>query len=1686
MRKAMAVGMVVIALAAVGGSAVALDSPWIGVTYFYWYQWDYAKKMGGWLGGVYNTPLMGYYDSARLDDNTRQLHCASEWGVTHHFMDFWGDGWLDERGRARERCVMDAAEAVRAQGYDIWMSYYQDGTNFQMDDFAKNMDPGRDVESMVKKYPASAVWPKIDGKPQWLVYGRNGSPKTTATSEGFREWLKAKYGTPGKLAAAWGQEIKAWEQAEFAPDSVGVQRADSIKYQYELWAKSIAEMNAKVRAGYGFPGIIPSFDIAYQPYNNWGYSLQAKTFCGPHSYGGIFGQPQEQDVERYIQAAVAKWYGTAFFDTYKNYYHDWEIRVPGIVYPEDPYHFDRFWTVVLAHYAEAMLHLSWNEWWEGSNLEPSWEYGKTYCEKNLLYATVMKAAFESIRKAQTTGEVAVLVNDWQWLASGQASADIYGAIQALRAAGVDFKLLPDDFVNEKNLADVRVVVAPGAGVGFGANAEGQQIADVLQAWLAAKTERKIVLSALPGPGDGLPAECGSAWREKLGLKPMKPAGGGAGPASINALVDIGEKGDEAFLLSGYSGQEDWGKLPGEAFGAQQQKHTVRWTPGTGRETKLLVPTAPGKEHILTVAGDAAWPNEVEVLVNGKTVGRAELKAAPNQFDVTVPAEVVGEARLATVTLRYATMRVPNVETQGKNTDARVCNLAIDWVQIRTADQPADKHEAARLPEGKVRYEAALKAVATQPVRSWGGGALAADGAQVLSRYGVDGGARDMVLAGGKVWYCNGFMGDVSAPEYWDGVLKWAGVKPTWAARGDGAIGARLQAGSTTLMPVYSTDITKKRTVQLEAPAGEGPLAEAQAITRDGKDFEPLKTVDKGGRVTAVDELRYYGLYQMTFCPVRPENFQPPDMAANCKREFAVRLPNLTRGTVKGRVTLRTWLPSLTAPWVDFAVAAGGTTVVTVPLTGREDLEWGRKTVALVVDVGGREAYFWRPLTVVDEPQWKVEAAGRGEKMALSIQFVTQRWAERPRPKTIEVLVGGKPLAMAQRPDWWGGVDRQAAGAGEKGEVEIRYELLGQKRVAKVAFDMPPATPEKTEAPADALAAFVVPWAGTGAGQMVSAQVEGNSPALRQQGAIVLRDREGREAPATIEGTTVLGMLPSAGPGPFFECPARTQVSGDLRIEKLGDGRVRVRNSEIMATFDPAKGGTITELRRRGGRNVAQNSFGASWGKWGKFDPLTPAMDAAAFLKQERKNYQWERPADVTVLRNTGLGVIVTVTQRRDQLVIEQRYTFYAYQPFFQVTSGVSRGGEAEMEEVAVIDASLDRGPWDKIFPNFTGVVTGEPAIHGGWREAHYVPPYATVMTAGTFRDSLSLVRIGGNGVNWWRQGLYPRKRGEVGTVDTARMEIISRRQGREALPMKMAASAIVLLHDGYQIVAEAATTKPLFSEAWQVEISGRKAAAGKAPGDWWCQAFDARARVEGRPEGKPVVVAVPAQAGGKWLQPESVVAVWQTGTGPMVIPCEAAVDPGGDIMAKIDKPEVELGDGSLWIYARTGDKAPEMPKVEAEGVPDPSFEKGGEGWQLAGVVVDGQQPHSGKASVKLFTTVDGGFAVASTDLVAVRPKSKYNVAFWARTEAAGAIVNVNFFAGATYDFLHVGAQPPGDGQWHRYEVETPTGEFPLPVRPALRLWVYKLAGPVWIDDVEVKAVEEPVLELPRARVEVLK
>ncbi len=405
-------------------SGLVRQRPWVGVVYFYWYTWDYDRQLGGWMGGVHNTPMYGYYDSRTYRDNVRSLKLASEWGVTHHWMDYWTPDWKGEDGEMREKTVMRAAEALRKAGYNIWMSYYQDGTNFEMTDFVKNVSEKRDVYQWLRDFGGSPVWPRVRGRPMQLVYGRNGSPAVTTDHAGFRAFLKKRYKSVKQLNDDWSSTFASFDAIDMNLGSRGPLRAWSAKYQHEIWRRAWQVLEDEIGKQFKLPGSVASFDVGYGPFRNLGYAEFARTFGGPHSYAGIFNQPHHQDAERFIQANVCKAYDAVFLDHYKNFYHDWDIRVPGMGFLPDPHHFDRFWVGDLMRYAEAILHLSWNEWWEGSNLEPCLEWGKTYCEKNLFYSTIMQMCYPSIRDWAKGARVALLLNDYANLAGSMSQEEI--------------------------------------------------------------------------------------------------------------------------------------------------------------------------------------------------------------------------------------------------------------------------------------------------------------------------------------------------------------------------------------------------------------------------------------------------------------------------------------------------------------------------------------------------------------------------------------------------------------------------------------------------------------------------------------------------------------------------------------------------------------------------------------------------------------------------------------------------------------------------------------------------------------------------------------------------------------------------------------------------------------------------------------------------------------------------------------------------------------------------------------------------------------------------------------------------------------------------------------------------------------------------------------------------------------
>lgn len=927
--------------------------PLVGAAYFYWYEWDtHAGEWGNWINGIHNTPLYGYYDSRTLADNVRSQLLAADWGMTHLYMDYWGQGWRGEGGEPREATVLKATERVHALGYRFFMGLYQDGENFAMREFWRNVSEQRDTVYWMRQYARSPVWTWLGGKPFQLVYSRNGAPHVTIDHQGFQRWLRERYRAIERLNDEWGTTYSDFSEIRMDVNSTGFQRALSIEYQYEIWQRDWRKLEELIRQELGLPGLSASFDVGYAPFMGFGYERFARVFGGAHSYAGIFGVPHEQDAERFLQAAVTRKCGSVFFDHLKHRYFDWGIRVPGTGYLPEPHHYDRFWVGNLMRECDGVLHLSWNEWWEGSNLEPSFEGGKRFCETNLLYSTLWQLTYP---RPQRETPVAMLVNDWIFESGAGDANDLYHAVQALRAIQAPFEVLLQSETDAEHLQQYSVVVAPSGGVGFGLNGKRERITDVLKEWLR-QGNRTLVVSASPVD-----------WTGKT-MSATPSVQSGTSPQRFNFFVDVGTPGDEKVLQNGFSGREDWGKLPAGAYGAGSQA-TVRWTPGAGTVTTLLLPALPNSDLLLRWHGSVMWQHQITVIVNEQQVGEVTLQPGWRVYEVRIPASAVGASRVAEVQWRFSEAMIPRErEPQRFQDESRACNLALDWVQICTPDVPAGEKgsveweptDTARFTGDEIAFRASLQRRRGRVPEG-----------EVLSRYS-DGLPRDVLTSvnGSRLFTVNGIFTD--DPRWWAKVLEETVSIPCgkYLRLEDGSLpntpdlmSAALWAGNTCFL-LLENRMGQGQQVTVHPPERDNlPLAEVTTLTLDGRHFLPRK-------VTALpfeDTVQYVSAYQVVYAPVQ---ITTPRWVAfpGSKSRLPLTVKNLLPEPVTVTLQIGAKIASIRGEPMTLRLAPAESKRVELLCEVKPFADWGVKTVYVEASWQGRngqqqKAFFLRPLTV---------------------------------------------------------------------------------------------------------------------------------------------------------------------------------------------------------------------------------------------------------------------------------------------------------------------------------------------------------------------------------------------------------------------------------------------------------------------------------------------------------------------------------------------------------------------------------------------------------------------------------------------------------------------------------------------------------------------------------------------------
>jgi hypothetical protein len=1695
-----------VSLAAV--PARALERPWVSDVFFYWYEWNDQQQWGSWAnGGVYYTPIAGYYDSRLLETNRRQVHTAAEWGMTHHFMDYWTPEWQGEGGVPRDRILMEAAEAVRAAGYQAWMAYYQDGSNFAMREFARNVSERRDVYNWLRNYAPFAAWPRLKGYPFQLVYGRNGAPEVTRDDAGFREFARRRYGSLEAANGAWGTDYKSFDDVHMSFDLRGPQRADAVDYQYLLWEQEWAKLNQLVREQFGYPGIKVSFDVGYAPFRGFGFCDFARVFGGPHSYAGVFGPPHEQDVERFIQSIVAKRYDTVFFDHLKGYYCDWNTvgRIPGTQYPADPFAYDRFWVGDLMRYNEAVLHLSWNEWWEGSNLEPSLELGKEYCEKNLFYSTLMQACFPSLRDFGKGASAAVLLNDWAFKCGSDHTSEIYAVIQELRRSMVPFDLVVDDQVTPETLRRFDLIFAPAAGVGFGRNARGESIAELLVKW-ADGGRRRLVTS-----------DC-RQLRELLGVQVQPPAESAAPGPDLSEFVEIGEPGDERCLLSGFSGREEWSQLPEGGYGEAGEKYTVRWTPADSSSLRLLLPVSPNRNHILRFSGTALRPNEISIEVGGKTVDRVSIQEGAHDYRASLPRSAIGSRSLIEVEFAFAQQIIPReIDPARFPSENRICNLALDWVQISTANLDFSREQIYTPPSPLVDFVSPIYGGLAGQAREASIAQrdnLVSPGAEIAARYRAGGVPRDMVLRGGQVLYVNGRM-DEAAPEEWIAAVlqHWAGAKAPTRVAGESIIGAALRDENTVILLAYNYDPSQSRSVEFTVDGLGRRAAQVTALRRDGESYTPVPWRTDGDRVRFSDTLRYFGVYEVVFAPVKVE---VGEVVLHPGEQGRLSV-NVTAGAdaVNGSIALVSVVPSIVMNGepVPFRARRGETIRVDLPVSVREDAEWGRKTVGVRVETPGGAAVVFRPLELeANANVTPVAAILDGRRPRLTLANTPPSGASRcGRAGGVYVEVAGNKVSFGEIA---GGARTTRAlplaqpFAGRprlmKVPATVSYDLWGQRVARECDLDVA-VIPAETSGPADALAAVYVFNAGSEPleNYPVIVGLPSSLGALAER--LYVEDADGRALPTQVDlgaELSFIGRVPATGAATFYLMLApdkerRPAAAGsrELAVEPLSrlTGTVRLANSLLSLVISAPGGGTLASLRSQAtGRDYAADSLGMTYGTWSR--PVTlesPARQPQQLIAEQRVR-QSDSRAEVEVLASGPVRGIARVTWEDARVRCRQTYELRAFQPYLRLHSEIAPKEGFSAQELVLLDGRFNATGFTKIFPGFSGMLGGfeNEHPHFGWREGGYVPPVATIMAAPDFAESLSLVLLKSGGADRWRQGFWPQQRPQPGRCRYAWCELASTAgKGGEV-------EAYVLVHRGNQAAAEkfrAGLECPPLAVIAQVsresKREGKRGGAGHAA-DWWSPCWSFRAPVRVRVAASahlPLIVSARVSAsqvlraagaaGRVDANSVRVIEVGDKGAAVAMLPAVAQADADLSVSWEVMPSSLWRGERSYHIYFDTVETGPRA--SQPVGVPgslaalaDPSLEAEGRYWALEGSASwSRDDAHYGRVAARLESDGQRGLGLVKAPNFPAAPNSEYRVSFWAKALEGEGLLRVNFFIDAAHDYPQPAAQVPADGQWHRIEVIATTGDIPAGLRPALRIWAIERKQVTLVDDITVELPE---------------
>ena len=339
-----------------------------------WTEWELVKAAKPRFAGHYQprVPAWGYQDEADPAVMEKKIDVAADHGLDYWIFDWY---WYDD-GPFLDRCLEEgyfgAANNRRVKFCCMWANHdYIDIFPYSRGQPRKVLYPGvvtpktfdRIVDHVIGRYFSHPAHWKIDGRPYFSVYDLTrllanfGSlEKTRQALDGFRKkTVAAGFAGLHLNAVAWGQPVLPDSGKSIGPAELvkrlGFDSVTSYVWVHHYQLPDLETDCAKAQQGYFdyWARAEKMFDVPYYPNVSVGWDSSPRT--DPSDEYGPFGYPFTNTMagntpQKFRQALQA-------------------TKERLLSRPDGP----------------RILNInSWNEWTEGSYLEPDMKYGMGYLE----------------------------------------------------------------------------------------------------------------------------------------------------------------------------------------------------------------------------------------------------------------------------------------------------------------------------------------------------------------------------------------------------------------------------------------------------------------------------------------------------------------------------------------------------------------------------------------------------------------------------------------------------------------------------------------------------------------------------------------------------------------------------------------------------------------------------------------------------------------------------------------------------------------------------------------------------------------------------------------------------------------------------------------------------------------------------------------------------------------------------------------------------------------------------------------------------------------------------------------------------------------------------------------------------------------------------------------------------------